>query len=350
MSEGDGTPMFLLVGSRRSLARGVLNVGAWGVVMALGVLTLEANGFGLWSSEAAPVAEAPLDSAVGTVAYSPDGETIAAVDFRGRLRLWDPEFRRGQTLTQERIWESPSVAFSPDGRYLAVTMGTPKVRVWDLTRNEPLVELSTARCISLCYSPDGSRLATVSRSLGNLTIWDWARGKPLGVLSTPDGGLLRVSYSSDGRWIAAGDQRGAVYVWDAETLALRRTLKGHQYSILALGFSPDGRMLASAAQEGNIVVWGVETGQIVRELRSSALALSLAFTHQSPRLILGLSNGRIHAIDLSRPEGPKTLLTRSRIAMTLAISPDDQRIVTGGPDETMQVWSITPADTAPTEG
>jgi WD40 repeat protein len=71
-------------------------------------------------------------SPVNSVAFSPDGTTLAAVDSEGTLRLWC-------TALGEQINEAPAhrgsssrVVFSPDGRRLATVGGDDLiVKIWE---------------------------------------------------------------------------------------------------------------------------------------------------------------------------------------------------------------------------
>ena len=69
------------------------------------------------------------------MAFSRDGMTLASGGGGGdkTVRLWDVAQRRpiGDALTGHTDWVS-SVAFSPDGKTLATASGDNTVRLWEL--------------------------------------------------------------------------------------------------------------------------------------------------------------------------------------------------------------------------
>jgi WD40 repeat protein len=70
---------------------------------------------------------------VGTIAFSPDGHTLAVPDANGNIYLWD-------TATGKLAATLPSktgnyvAAFSPDGKTLAIG-GNGQVSLWNVSGN-----------------------------------------------------------------------------------------------------------------------------------------------------------------------------------------------------------------------
>jgi WD40 repeat protein/serine/threonine protein kinase len=188
------------------------------------------------------------------LAFTPDGTRLAAqtipqeirTGVRGtEVRVWDTA--TGKELFCRKGFSGGTLAFSPDGRSLAAGMGEEVgrpavVNLWDGTTGEERLTLTglTGRLRCLAFSADGARLAAGGGD-GVVRIWDLAGRNAPGVVapertwrgySTP---LVGVAFSGDGRLLFAAGGDGVVKVWDTTARAepLTQTVPGSQLTATA---------------------------------------------------------------------------------------------------------------------
>ena len=157
------------------------------------------------------------DGAVGSVAFSPDGKTLAIGDEDGTVRLWDVV--TGQQIgspLNSKDGPVDSVAFSPDGKTLAIgvqTMTAPRCGcgMWPpVGRSVRLSELVPAPG-SVAFSPDGKTLATRLTVDGRAAALGCSHPPADRQLTQPPGSggniVGSIAFSPDGKTLASGARR-----------------------------------------------------------------------------------------------------------------------------------------------
>ena len=297
-----------------------------------------------------------------SVAFSPGGHTLASGDNSGQIQLWDVTDRahprpRGQAQApsinaSDHLAYSDSLAFSPDGHTLASGNGNGTVRLWDIADPAhlrplgPILTDGTGAAYSVAFSPDGHTLASGNGD-GTVRLWDIADPahlRPLGpILTGGTGAAYSVAFSPDGHTLASGDGDGTARLWDVTDPARPRSLgpilTGSD-AVASLAFSPGGHTLASGSLDGTIWLWDVTDpaypSPLGQRLTSGDTVASVAFSPDGHTLASGSLDGTIQLWSL-----PQTVLADSAAAVdSVAFSPDGHTLASGNSDNTVRLWDI----------
>ena len=159
-----------------------------------------------------------------------------------------------------------SVAFSPDGKTLASGSSDHAIRLWDGATGRPIGQPLTGHTrpvLSVAFRPDGRILASGSQD-GTIRLWDVAYGRLIGTWTGSASYVNSVAFSPDGRILASGSQDGTIRLWDVAYGRLIGTMTGHTGYVESVAFSPDGKTLASGSYDQTIRLWDVATGRPIR--------------------------------------------------------------------------------------
>jgi hypothetical protein len=109
------------------------------------------------------------------------------------------------------------------------------------------------RVNSLAFSPDGRLLA--SASVQGAQLWDATTGRQLRLADRFKTEFHRVTFSPDGRFVAASGFGVEAYVWEVATGDVLWVFAKRGHSTRTVAFSPDGRRLVVGYKDHTILVW-----------------------------------------------------------------------------------------------
>ncbi len=141
-----------------------------------------------------------------SLAFSPEGASVATGDDSGRIQLWD--VATGEELLTLRLGETTirGIAFSPDGMTLAASGLASGVQLWDLGGGRALGAAGAGSqpfALHPCFSPDGTLLAFGTLD-GEVIIWDRGGGRQRASGGSPPRTRLRSpSHPTASRWLSA---------------------------------------------------------------------------------------------------------------------------------------------------
>lgn len=143
--------------------------------------------------------------------------------------------------------------------------------------------------------------------------------------------------------IASGGLDDTIRIWDLETGELTHSLTGHSRGINDLVFSPKGQVLASCGDDATIRVWNLGTGKSLYTLQGHQRDVtSLDIGSKGLLLVSGSEDRTIGLWKLDRGSLLTTLTgTNAGMVRCVAITIDEQFVVSGGFDNKIWIWQVS---------
>ncbi len=228
---------------------------------------------------------APRAGGTASLTFSPNGLSIAILNRGGiaTAAICDLSSGNGFQILDPK-GDPCSLAFSPDGQSIACACMEGKIVILDAaTRKEAIAFGSHGGFFArVAFTPDGHNVV----SLGQETVKIWQVGTGSELRSFPQRGYFALSGDGD-TLVSLGEAAGVTKLNDVTTATIRlasletgmqtQLLPGHVAPVSAIGFSPDGRLIASGSVDGSMKLWDRRASRdasiIVQEKRADLAEL-----------------------------------------------------------------------------
>jgi WD40 repeat protein/tRNA A-37 threonylcarbamoyl transferase component Bud32 len=249
----------------------------------------------------------PEGGEVKSLAFAPDGRTLAAVTLDGQATLWDVESRSLLREMSAGVGDVLGVSISADGAILAapgpedwsgyyLDPNEGGVNLWEVATGESLDTIALGVPVGDVAFGQGSTLAFVHERGGTAEVWDVAEDSRITKLPVDSDSRFyyAIAFSPDGRTLATGGlEDPIVRLWDVPTGKLIRELDQGSAGTKTLDFSPDGRTLAVSGYAPVASLWDVATGaRIGPTLRAGSRRADIDLSPDGRELLMTAADGR----------------------------------------------------------
>jgi WD40 repeat protein len=253
-------------------------------------------------------AEAAHISLVESMAFSPDGKTLATGSFQ-ELTLWDVESGEPRHRVANFADKVTAIAYSADGKYLATGGGPPtedgEIKVFDAA-GKLLFDVKNGHSdtvFGVAFSPDGKLLATA------------AADKFVKVFEMPQ----------------AGDTRTAKFV---------KSFEGHTHHVMDVGWTPDGKKLVSGGADNVVKSWDYEKGEKVRDMQGHQKQVTrLVFVGKTPQFLTASGDGAVRMWNADNGGNIRQFPGASDFLYAVGASADGEVVAAGGEDGVVRVYN-----------
>jgi WD40 repeat protein/tRNA A-37 threonylcarbamoyl transferase component Bud32 len=302
------------------------------------------------------------DDVVGWIVFAPDGKTLASANGHWTIRVANPlnQFLRPSSglLGYVKLWDVAkgaelatlagnsnqilTLAFSPDGRTLAAGQSGDFIRLWDVNGRREPATLAGHRgpVFSLAFSPDGKTLASGSWDK-TVRLWDVAGEKERATFHGHREPVFSLAFSPDGKTLATGGFDQTVRMWDMATGRERFRINGHTAAVVSLAFAPDGQSLATAGWDGSVKLWDATRPQACDHPLGRVVSggYSVAFSPDGKILAMARSP-LVYVWDIASGKPATVLPGLQEGDVSVAFSPDGKTLATGGLGAVARLWDV----------
>ncbi len=252
-------------------------------------------------------AKAAHISLVESMAFSPDGKTLATGSFQ-ELTLWDTEKGTPKTRLTGFADKVCVIAYSADGKYFTVGGGAPtedgEIRV---------------------YTADGKLFTDIKNGHSDT--------------------VFGVAFSPDGKLLATSSADKFVKVFELPTAAGQqakfvKSFEGHTHHVMGVGWTPDGKKIASCGADNFVKVWDYEKGEKIRDMQGHQKQVtSLFFVGKTPQFLTGSGDASVRMWNADNGGNVRSFAGAADFVYAVSASTDGSVVVSGCEDGVVRVYN-----------
>ncbi len=279
---------------------------------------------------------ASLESAVISVSYSPDGNSIAVVTKNNQVQIWNTLGEKTRTLWGHQA-PITSLSFSPDSKHCVTGSLDKTVRLWDLKTGFGKivgVHKGVVNDVSVCPTKNIIASASDDKTIG---LWTF-NGFKLPFSGKHKGAVTAVKFSPNGKYILSGSEDKMAILWKRSG-GKKEKLRGHHGAVTAVAFSPDGKYMATGSDDRDIIVWNLD-GEVHSLLSGHELSINdITFSFDSKYLI-SASKDKTARLWTIIGEELQLFKGHAEEVTSVAFSPDENFVLSASSDHTLKIWLV----------
>ena len=220
---------------------------------------------------------------IDQLAWSGDGQRLAAVGADGAVVIWDT--RTGKEL-RRILARAKVVNLDREGHRLSIIGQDGSVRLCECEtdRTFPLFPAANpgrgARSRNASFSPDGRLLAFVDGESDAMIVFDATTGQAVRLVEGHRSSVSIAAWDETSQHLATGDRDGVIKIWDVATGEESATLK-EDGGVVGLQWGTGGRQIAAVIRPDRVRIWDVARRERVFDAEAGGLRVEVPLLAQT---------------------------------------------------------------------
>ena len=311
---------------------------------------------------------------VSALAFHPDSNVLASGSDDMSVPLWDIE-KGAETANLNADADKKakaqiySVAFSPNGKLVAAVNDNGLMQIWNpsLDKAKRLVSGLDAHASSTAYQVVfGKDTSVIFTSGSDYVAKQWiglgpdgehlpGHGRPTKIEGHTNT-VTALAITKDGKFLATGGTDKTIRLWDLTpgVARLARVFQGHSEEVSSLAFSPDGKTLATSSDRAYVRLWDFATGDPLLRFAGTdpdSYVSALTFSPDGKLVATGASEmsfpkwHKVWLWDVATGHPVAALDGHQGSVTSVAFSRDGRALASGSTDRTVQIWDVATGKT-----
>lgn len=276
-----------------------------------------------------------LATGIRTLAWAPDGRSLATMDQTQELRLWHPGDPQRITVVTNVARDGANfrsrATVSEDGAMLAYSEAGDRICLVRIDGTGTPSHLAVSQSAPLAFIHGGSEIVVQE---GDFQIGVWnvptrARRAGFQLLDPTNRFLNSVAISRDRRWVATTTANGQLAVGNLESGQVQQIPMEGQGNAIAPG--PDDASFLTLTGDDSIQLWDAPSLKLrwSRRSKTDKPVADLSMARQQDQVVLGDKGGSLYVLSLEDGSTRKVAAIRSPALCALQHSPDGTRLLVG---------------------